>query len=55
MKSYLNIEGRGEGSILIEVEVLSHKVAYGRGICTVKPVSGEGSMTVNSERIIVRK
>lgn len=55
MKSYIKYpNNKSEKAIWIEVEVLSHSKWYGRDICTVKPVNGEGELSINSDKVIVK-
>jgi|GEM_PF-2746264 len=41
--------------MIIPVEIISYRNCYGRKICKIRPVHGEGEMNVNDESLIVKK
>lgn len=45
---------REEEFMLVEVEKVEDKVAFGREIWIVKPVTGEGELSVNLSSLIIK-
>lgn len=44
----------GKEEIKVEVEVLETKQQFGRKMCRITPVRGEGSFWVNQENVIIK-
>ena len=42
-------------TLWVEVEILDYKSHFGRKMCLVTPVRGEGKLWVNQEKVKVRK
>ena len=56
MKSYYKFKTSDKnGVVKVEVEVIDSKTAYGRKMCQITPVRGEGKVWVNQDKVIIEK
>lgn len=55
MKSYIKYpNSKAEKAIWIEVEWLENVKTYGQKRCRIKPVSGEGELVIQADKVIIK-
>ena len=55
IKYIVDGKNREKNKCLVEVEVMGKEKAFGRELCVVRPISGEGHIRLNCDSVIVKK